>query len=77
MAAREAPQGQPQPFEGPVATDGFYGILAAGGGEAARGGKEGGDAELIEADGKDEDKAEEALHDSCAAMLVRSFSILR
>lgn len=40
-------------------------------------GEEGGDAELIEADGKDEDKAEEALHDSCAAMLVRSFSILR
>lgn len=52
MAAENAAQGKKGATEDAVAHYGFYGILAAGGGEAAAWGEEGRDAGLIEADGE-------------------------
>ena len=48
MALRQPPQGEPQSFQGAVFAQRLERILRAGGGEPARRGREGRDAELVE-----------------------------
>lgn len=57
MATAEAFEGEPCATDDAVLHDGFYRVGAAGGGEAAGRRKQGGDAELVEADGEDEEVA--------------------
>lgn len=57
MATADAFEGEPCATDDAVLHDGFYRVGAAGGGEAARRRKQGGDAELVEADGEDEEVA--------------------
>ena len=49
VATGETLQGEPSPFEGPVATNGLQGVLRTGGCETARRRGEGRDAALVEA----------------------------
>ena len=54
MAAQQAADGQVKPLERPVFADGLDGILRAGGREAARGGRQRGNAVAVEIDGQQE-----------------------
>ncbi len=54
VAAEQAPDCEPEAFEGAVFAECFEGVLGAGGGEAATRRFEGGDADLVEADQEDE-----------------------
>jgi hypothetical protein len=49
MAAANALQAHPTPFENAIFVDRFFGIFTAAGGEAARHGEEGGDEVFVKA----------------------------
>ena len=48
MAAEDAPEGEPEAFEGAILAEGLKGVLRAGGGEATGRRFQRGDAQLIE-----------------------------
>lgn len=55
MAAQNALDGEPEPFDGAMHLDGFYGVGRTGGVEAAAGRIKRRDAALIKPDGQDEE----------------------
>lgn len=54
VASEDALDGEPKSTDGTVLAYGFNGVLRAGGGVAAGGGKEGRDAVAVEVDGDEE-----------------------
>jgi len=64
MASGQAAHGEPQSLQGAVFAQRFEGILRAGGGEAARRGREGRDAELVEPHQHDQRKGAHPLKDA-------------
>lgn len=55
MATQQSLDGQHCSLDGAVLHDSLSGVLRAGGSEATRGGSEGRDGRLVEADGKEEE----------------------
>lgn len=70
MAAEYAAQGEPCAAQGAVDAQGLDSIFGAGGGKAAAGREEGRDGRAIDADGEDEQLAQEVLHRVASSLIM-------
>ena len=79
MAAQDALEGEPEALQRAILAEGLQGVLAAGGGEAAGGGLEWRDAQLIEFYQQDERCGQyflQPLHDCTRSSIAATSALM-